>query len=495
MNPSYVVRPTSGAEAYVTDMNEKPIPSDAPANAGRKGDEAEGRPAAASQPASGQAPPDAEKTSAASAAAPDQPADTPSPSEESDAEGAAAAAEGQPAGEAPPAAEGQPAGEGQSAAEGQPAAHAAQAGDGPPTLVIRYGRMGMLARFTYTLPRWRRGQRAVIRSDRGIETGTIVCRWLDRDDAHGGGGDLPVRGEVLRLVTHADEIDERHLEQDAEREFAFCREKIAEHTLPMKLVGVEHLFGGDRILFYFVAEKRIDFRALVRDLAREFQTRIEMRQIGVRDEARLLGDYERCGRPLCCRAFMRDLEPVSMKMAKVQKATLDPAKISGRCGRLMCCLRFEHNTYKELAKNLPRRNTEVGTPAGKGKVVDTDVVTQIVGVLLEAGTRVNVPVESLMPPEEAPTPAEAARTARAERDARNGRDAGKVAPAAAPERETPKADRPQAAQPDAGRKGDEAEGGSGRSKRSRRGRRRSRNKGRGPTGGGESGGQGGGEGG
>ena len=360
-----------------------------------------------------------------------------------------------------------------------------------PTLVIRYGQMGLLGRFAYTLGRWRRGQRAVVRSDRGIEIGTIVCRWLDRDDAHGGTGDLQFRGEVLRLVTHADEIDERHLEQDAEREFDFCRQKIAERKLPMKLVGVEHLFGGDRIIFFFVAETRVDFRALVRDLAREFQTRIEMRQIGVRDEARLLGDYERCGRPLCCRAFMRELEPVSMKMAKVQKATLDPAKISGRCGRLMCCLRFEHNTYKELAKNLPRRNTEVGTPAGKGKVVDTDIVTQIVGVLLDSGTRVNVPVESLMPPEEAPDPAAAARAARA------ARDAGKASLAPAPERETPKPDRPEAAKPDrpeaakpdADRKGDAAEGASGRSKRSRRGRRRSRNKGRGPGGGGESAGQ------
>ncbi len=271
----------------------------------------------------------------------------------------------------------------------------------PPTLVIRYGRMGMLGRFTYSLERWRRGQRAVIKSDRGIEIGTIVCRWVPDG---GGDGDLKVTGEVLRLVTHSDEVDERHLEQDAQREFDFCRKRIADRGLPMKLVGVEHLFGGDRIIFYFVAEKRVDFRALVRDLAREFQTRIEMRQIGVRDEARLLGDYERCGRPLCCRAFIKDLEPVSMKMAKIQKATLDPSKISGRCGRLMCCLRFEHATYKELRKNLPRKNREVGTAVGPGHVVGSDVVTQMVHVQLTTGTRVTVPVESLVPPEEAPPP-------------------------------------------------------------------------------------------
>jgi cell fate regulator YaaT (PSP1 superfamily) len=266
-----------------------------------------------------------------------------------------------------------------------------------PTLVIRYGRMRHLGRFRYSLDRWRRGQRAVIKSDRGIEIGTIVCRAIEGCC----GDDLKVKGEVLRLVTHSDEVDERHLEKDADREFAFCKERIAARNLPMKLVAVEHLFGGDRIIFYFVAEKRVDFRALVRDLAREFQTRIEMRQIGVRDEARLLGDYERCGRPLCCRAFIRDLEPVSMKMAKVQKATLDPSKISGRCGRLMCCLRFEHATYRELQKNLPRKGKVVGTAVGRGKVVDTDVVTQTATVLLEGGTRVVVPVETLVAPEEA----------------------------------------------------------------------------------------------
>ena len=273
-----------------------------------------------------------------------------------------------------------------------------------PTLIVRYGAMGLIGRFIYSLERWRRGQRVVIKSDRGMEIGTIVCRGSDSDD-----GGPKLRGEALRLATHVDEIEERHLAEGAQRELEFCRKRVAERKLPMKLVEAEHLFGGDRIVFYFLSESRVDFRALVRDLAREFQTRIEMRQIGVRDEARLLGDYERCGRPLCCRAWIKDLEPVSMKMAKVQKATLDPTKISGRCGRLMCCLRYEHATYHELAKNLPRKNTIVGTAQGRGKVVSSDVVTQMVGVLLEAGTRVNVPVESLIPPEEAPAPGRAAQ--------------------------------------------------------------------------------------
>ena len=262
-----------------------------------------------------------------------------------------------------------------------------------PTVVVRYGSMGLTGRFVSTLGSWRCGQRVVIKSDRGMEIGNIVCSW---GGCGAPGGVAPqVKGEVIRNVTHADEVEQRHLQEGGQREFAYCKSCIASRNLPMKLVGVEHLLGGDRIIFYFVAESRVDFRALVRDLAHEFQTRIEMRQIGVRDEARLLGDYERCGRPLCCRAWIKDLEPVSMKMAKIQKATLDPAKISGRCGRLMCCLRFEHATYRDLARNLPRKNTLVQTPEGPGKVLDTDIVSQMVAVVVEGGTRIVVPVESI----------------------------------------------------------------------------------------------------
>jgi len=344
-----------------------------------------------------------------------------------------------------------------------------------PTLVVRYGRMGMLARFVYSLDRWRRGQRVVIKSDRGIEIGTIVCRWVD--DHPPPDDDLKVKGEVLRVVTHTDEVEERHLEHDAQREFDFCKQRIHDRSLPMKLVAVEHLFGGDRIVFFFVAEKRIDFRALVRDLAREFQTRIEMRQIGVRDEARLLGDYERCGRPLCCRAFIKDLEPVSMKMAKVQKATLDPSKISGRCGRLMCCLRFEHATYSELARRLPRKNREVGTVQGRGKVVGTDIVTQMVTVQLEAGTRIVVPVESLIDPADAPEvpsvrPSHSGRKGRSSGD-RKGVDKGRS--------DEGKGGK-NADTTDAQRKDDEAAKGAGRKNRGRRSRRRSKGRNKGGSG-------------
>jgi cell fate regulator YaaT (PSP1 superfamily) len=282
-----------------------------------------------------------------------------------------------------------------------------------PTVIVRYGTMGLLGRFICTMTPWRCGQRVVIKSERGQEIGQIACVW--RGCGAPGGVAPQIRGDVLRAATHADEVEERHLRESERREFAFCKQCVAQKNLPMKMVAVEHLFGGDRIIFYFVSETRVDFRALVRDLAHEFQTRIEMRQIGVRDEARLLGDYERCGRPLCCRAWIKELEPVSMKMAKIQKATLDPAKISGRCGRLMCCLRFEHTTYRDLAKNLPRKNTLVVTTEGPGKVIDTDVVSQMVAVLLGNGNRINVPVESLVSqlPGAAPPrpPAEADETA------------------------------------------------------------------------------------
>jgi hypothetical protein len=282
----------------------------------------------------------------------------------------------------------------------------------------------------------------------------------------------------------------------------------------MKLVAVEHLFGGDRIIFYFVSESRVDFRSLVRDLAHEFQTRIEMRQIGVRDEARLLGDYERCGRPLCCRAWIKELEPVSMKMAKIQKATLDPTKISGRCGRLMCCLRFEHTTYRDLAKNLPRKNTLVSTPRGPAKVLDTDVVSQIVAVLLGDGTRLNYPVEDIKPidsaaaaalaagaPGAAPAPSEAVapdEAEAAEEEAPESRlayapEREARPPAARPDEpaepeaaeapaapEAPEAPRPNGQRPDGERPNNERRNPRGRRRRRRGGRHRS---GRPPQGG------------
>ena len=164
----------------------------------------------------------------------------------------------------------------------------------------------------------------------------------------------------------------------------------------MELVDVEHLFGGERIVFYFLAEKRVDFRDLVKDLAREYQTRIEMRQIGVRDEAKLLADYGDCGKPVCCNTHMTVMPPVSMRMAKLQKSTLDPSKISGRCGRLKCCLRFEQDVYEEFQEALPPVGARVVTPKGQGRVLAQEVLARKVLVEFEDGRRIPVPAAEIL---------------------------------------------------------------------------------------------------
>ena len=166
-------------------------------------------------------------------------------------------------------------------------------------------------------------------------------------------------------------------------------------NLPMKIVDAEHILGGERIVFYFMSDGRVDFRDLVRKLAQEYQTRIEMRQIGARDEAKILGDVESCGQKCCCIRYLKSLKPVNMRMAKLQKATLDPSKISGYCGRLKCCLRYEDETYTELKKRLPPRNTLVNTPEGKGRIIDYQVLAQMVMVELETGTRTAVPRDKI----------------------------------------------------------------------------------------------------
>src|SRR5258706_7797747 len=167
----------------------------------------------------------------------------------------------------------------------------------------------------------------------------------------------------------------------------------------MKIVDAEHILGAERLTFFYLAEERVDFRDLLRALSAEHRVRIELRQVGARDEARLTADYEKCGQYCCCKNFLKVLKPVSMKSAKVQKATLDPLKISGRCGRLMCCLRYEDETYEDLRKRLPRKKSRVGTPEGDGWVVDTQILTQLVLVQLEREDKqVAIAVENLTDP-------------------------------------------------------------------------------------------------
>jgi len=164
----------------------------------------------------------------------------------------------------------------------------------------------------------------------------------------------------------------------------------------MELVDVEHIFGGERIVFYFLAEKRVDFRDLVKDLAREYKTRIEMRQIGVRDEAKLLADYGDCGKPVCCNSHMTSMPPVSMRMAKLQKSTLDPSKISGRCGRLKCCLRFEQDVYDEFQRQMPPPGERILTRKGQGHVLSQEILARKLLVQFEDGRRVIVEADEVL---------------------------------------------------------------------------------------------------
>ena len=217
------------------------------------------------------------------------------------------------------------------------------------TYVVRYGRMRFLGEYT-GLPDQDhpRGQQVVVRSDRGTELGDVLCPVSDRTAQFLPN---PVQGEILRLATPEDRDQEARLAEDREPVFATCQELIAKRRLQMNLVDLEIIHGRERVVFYYLAEKRVDFRELVKDLARVLRTRIEMRQIGVRDEAKLLADYGDCGKPVCCNTHLTRMPPVSMKMAKIQKTTLDPAKISGRCGRLKCCLRYEYDTYRALERD------------------------------------------------------------------------------------------------------------------------------------------------
>ena len=223
------------------------------------------------------------------------------------------------------------------------------------------------------------GDAVIVETSKGPEY--AVCTWGNHwvDDARVV---QPLR-PVLRVAT---EEDRRRSEQNEAREaeaFRICQEKIEERGMEMKLVDVEYSFDGSKILFFFTSEGRVDFRELVKDLAGIFHTRIELRQIGVRDEAKMLGGLGICGRPFCCRQFMDDFHPVSIKMAKTQGLSLNPAKISGTCGRLMCCLKYEQTAYEDLVKQAPKVDAFVDTPGGKGTVVNINLLRSYAKVRLE----------------------------------------------------------------------------------------------------------------
>lgn len=216
------------------------------------------------------------------------------------------------------------------------------------------------------------GDGVIVETARGIEFADVVSPVQEIDE---GRVVAPLKG-VIRVATDYDrELRDtnRAKEKDA---FDICVRKIAEHGLDMKLVEVEYSYNGSKVMFYFTADGRVDFRELVKDLAGVFRTRIELRQIGVRDEAKMLGGLGSCGRPVCCKAFLSDFAPVSIKMAKEQSLSLSPTKISGICGRLMCCLKYEQDCYESMRKQMPRPGRDVRTPDGDGTVLENNVITE-----------------------------------------------------------------------------------------------------------------------
>lgn len=251
--------------------------------------------------------------------------------------------------------------------------------------VVRYGSMRSLGVFNARgRDSYRRGTSVVARTNRGLETGIVLCEATDDALAH---LDQPPSGQILREMSDDDAHELARLESSRQEKMQLCQKHIDRFELGMELVDLEHLFGGERIVVYYLSEQRIDFRELVKALAAEFQTRIEMRQIGVRDEARLLADYGDCGKPVCCNTHLTSMPPVSMRMAKIQKATLDPTKISGRCGRLKCCLRYEYETYEELLSELPKIGSRIATANGQATVVNHEILAGQLLVEMEDNRR------------------------------------------------------------------------------------------------------------
>ncbi|MGI6030282.1 MAG: PSP1 domain-containing protein [Eubacteriales bacterium] len=225
----------------------------------------------------------------------------------------------------------------------------------------------------------RKGDHVIVETARGVEFGEVVIGNQQVEEKK-------VVSPLKKVIRMANANDHRRLEENKRKQqeaFRLCEEKIAKHKLKMKLVDVEYTFDNNKILFYFTADGRVDFRELVKDLASVFRTRIELRQIGVRDESKMLGGLGICGRPLCCCSFLGDFQPVSIKMAKEQNLSLNPAKISGTCGRLMCCLKYEQEAYESLLKITPRNGALVNTPDGRGVVTEVNLLKGEVKVRLD----------------------------------------------------------------------------------------------------------------
>lgn len=237
------------------------------------------------------------------------------------------------------------------------------------------------------------GDNVIVETARGLEFGRVTMGRTEVEESE-------IVTPLKSIIRKATEKDCRHHEENIAkkaRALSICQEKIETHNLEMKLIDVEYTFDNSKVVFYFTADGRVDFRELVKDLASVFRMRIELRQIGVRDEAKMLGGIGNCGRGLCCNTWLSDFQPVSIKMAKVQNLSLNPSKISGICGRLMCCLKFENDVYTALKKGMPQAGERIKTPDGNAVVVDVNILENIIKtrLVLEEGSKENGVEEKL----------------------------------------------------------------------------------------------------
>ena len=243
---------------------------------------------------------------------------------------------------------------------------------------VRFKEVGKVYYFDPEGSQFKIGDKVIVETARGVECGMVAIANKTVSDDN-------IVHPLKKIIRAADEEDLKHLEDNKKKEkraFSICQKKIGEHGLEMKLVDVEYTFDNNKILFYFTSDGRVDFRALVKELASIFRTRIELRQIGVRDEAKMLGGIGVCGRPLCCNSYLGEFQPVSIKMAKEQGLSLSPVKISGTCGRLMCCLKYEQEAYTELLKTIPKVGAIVETPNGNGIVIEANPLSKILKIKL-----------------------------------------------------------------------------------------------------------------
>lgn len=241
---------------------------------------------------------------------------------------------------------------------------------------VRFKRVGKIYYFSPGELNPKIGDDVIVETVRGVECGSVVLSDKEADESELSAPLKP----IMRIASGKDrEVIEKNEKKEKEA-FKICEEKIRKHGLLMDLVDVECTFDNSKLLFYFTAENRVDFRELVKDLAGVFHTRIELRQIGVRDEAKMLGGLGICGRPFCCSTFLGEFQPVSVKMAKEQSLSLNPAKLSGSCGRLMCCIKYENDCYQQLLKITPKVGAYVKTAQGKGVVVESNILTGVLKV-------------------------------------------------------------------------------------------------------------------